>query len=223
MLDLLTQSYPLLIEATFVTCGIGIASYLLALVVGLAVALSRLFGNRWLQRLAAVFVSFFCGTPLLVQVLLLYYGLPQVGIVLPAIPTVIGAFALHSGAFISEDLRGAIAAVEQGQYDGGAALGLKSRYVLMLIILPQALRSAIPTLGTRFIGVMKETSLASVVTVKELTRVAESVGSSSFRYLEMFVIVAAVYWLISIAVERLQQIMEQRYASGHTTAQDTPR
>jgi cystine transport system permease protein len=152
---------------------------------------------------------------LLVQVLLLYYGLPQMGVVLPAVPTVIAAFALHSGAFIGEDLRGAIDSVDRGQWDAGAALGAKPHLVLLLIVLPQALRAAVPTLGTRFIGAMKETSLASVVTVVELTRVAEKVGSSSFRYLEMFVIAAAIYWLLSFTIARFQALLERRLRLPH--------
>lgn len=210
MIELFHQALPLLLVGTLATVGIGIASYLLALPIGLGIAVGRLYGRPVLQVFLSTCVSFFCGTPLLVQVLLLYYGLPQIGIVLPAIPTVIMAFALHSGAFIGEDLRGAIASIAQGQHDAGFALGLTKPLILLLIIVPQALRSALPTLGTRFIGVMKETSLASVVTVVELTRVAESVGASHFRYLEMFVIVAGVYWLISFAISRLQRHLEKR-------------
>jgi cystine transport system permease protein len=219
MIELALQAYPLLIKGTLITIRIGIASYCLALLVGLGVAMGRLFGRPVLKMSARIFVSFFCGTPLLVQILLLYYGLPQVGIVLPAIPTVICAFALHSGAFISEDLRGSIASVDQGQFDAGLALGFKTHQVLVLIILPQALRSSMPTLGTRFIGVMKETSLASVVTVSELTRVAESVGASSFRYLEMFFLVAGIYWIISILIERLQLVCEKRLAISQPAIQ----
>lgn len=210
MVELFQQALPLLVMGALVTVGIGIAAYLLALPIGLLVAVGRLYGHSVVCFLLRVFVSFFCGTPLLVQILLLYYGLPQIGLVLPAIPTVIVAFALHSGAFISENLRGAIAGVEQGQHDAGMSLGLRVPGVLLLVIVPQALRSAVPTLGTRFIGVMKETSLASVVTVVELTRVAESVGSSSFRYLEMFVIVACIYWLISFVIARIQRYVEQK-------------
>jgi cystine transport system permease protein len=141
---------------------------------------------------------------------LLVSGTITIGIVLPAVPTVIAAFALHSGAFIGEDLSGAIDNVDRGQWGAGGALGAKPPLVLLLIVLPQALRTADPTVGTRFIGVMKETSLASVVTVVELTRVAEKVGSSSFRYLEMFVIAAAIYWLLSFITARLQALAENR-------------
>lgn len=210
MSDLFLRAWPLLLSGAVVTILMGIAAYLLALPVGILLSAARLYGPRPARLAARVVVSFLCGTPLLVQVLLLYYGLPQLGLVLPAIPTVIMAFALHSGAFIGEDLRGAIGAVDRGQWDAGASLGAKPVAVFLLVIFPQALRSAVPTLGTRFIGVMKETSLASVVTVVELTRVGESIGASSFRYLEMFVIVAAIYWLISFAISQLQRAVERR-------------
>lgn len=221
MIELVSRAWPLLVTGTLVTIGLGLASYGAALVIGLLVALSRLYGSRPARLLSRIFVSFMCGTPLLVQILLLYYGLPQMGLVLPAIPTVIAALALHSGAFIGEDLRGAIDSVGQGQWDAGAALGAKPRLVLLLIVLPQALRAALPTLGTRFIGAMKETSLASVVTVVELTRVAEKVGSSSFRYLEMFVIAAGVYWLLSFAISRLQAFAESRLRAHERVGQPT--
>jgi cystine transport system permease protein len=217
MIDLAIRAWPLLVAGTVATIGIGLASFLLALPVGLGVAVVRLYGFGAARGLARVLVSFICGTPLLVQVLLLYYGLPQIGVVLPPIPTVIAAFALHSGAFVSEDLRGAISSVDRGQWDAGAALGASRRLVLLLIVLPQALRAVVPTLGTRFIGAMKETSLASVVTVVELTRVAEKIGSSSFRYLEMFVIVAGIYWVISFVIARLQIAMETRMRRGVET------
>ncbi len=210
MIDLAIRAWPLLLTGTVLTVALGLASFVLAVPIGLGLALARLFGQRALRIPVRVVVSFLCGTPLLVQVLLLYYGLPQVGIVLPAIPTVIAAFALHSGAFIGEDLRGVIGNVAKSQWDAGASLGLNSTLVLLLVVLPQALRAAVPTLGTRFIGAMKETSLASVVTVVELTRVAEKVGSSTFRYLEMFVIVAAIYWLLSFVIARLQTWLDKR-------------
>lgn len=219
MIELVSRAWPLLVTGTLVTIGLGLASYGAALVIGLIVALSRLYGSRSARLLSRIFVSFMCGTPLLVQILLLYYGLPQMGLVLPAIPTVIVALALHSGAFIGEDLRGAIGSVGQGQWDAGTALGAKPRLVLFLIVLPQAMRAAVPTLGTRFIGAMKETSLASVVTVVELTRVAEKVGSSSFRYLEMFVIAAGIYWLLSFVISRLQVFAESRLTNHERIGQ----
>ncbi len=212
MVDLLARAGPLLVQGTLATIGIGLTAFALALPFALFLALARLYGPRWGGWSVRFFVSFFCGTPLLVQILLLYYGLPNVGVVLPAIPTVILALVMHSGAYMSEDCRGAISAVVVQQWDAGRALGLGFVQTLMLVIVPQALRSAVPTLGSRFIAMMKETSLASIVTVVELTRVAESVGAATFRYMEMFMIVAAIYWFISFLLARGQMFIERRLA-----------
>ncbi len=212
MIELIARAGPLLLQGTIATIGIGLVAYALALPFGLCLAIVRLYGPRWLSFNSRVFVSFFCGTPLLVQILLLYYGMPSIGIVLPAVPTVIVALMMHSGAYMSEDCRGAINSVSVAQWDAARAVGLGFGLILLLVVVPQALRNAVPTLGSRFIAMMKETSLASVVTVVELTRVAESVGSATFRYLEMFVIVAGIYWMISVMLERGQLLVEKRLA-----------
>jgi L-cystine transport system permease protein len=212
LLELAWRSAPLLARGAWNTIWIGMVSFALALAIGFLVAGARLYGPLPLRWLAIGFVSVLCGTPLLVQILLIYYGLPQFGLAVAAIPSVILALALHVGAFVAEDFRGSLQSVNGGQWDAGAALGLSFRAALWRIVAPQALRAVLPTLGTRFIGMMKETSLASVVTVVELTRVAESVGASTFRYLEMFVIIAAIYWSISTVLALGQAWLERRLA-----------
>ena len=212
MLDLVVRAAPLLLQGTVVTLMLGVTAFALALPFAIAVACAHLYGKSWLDWPSRALISAFIGTPLLVQILLLYYGLPEIGIVLPAIPTVIAALVLHSGCYMAEDCRGAIGAVARAQWDAGKALGLGPLRTFLLIILPQALRSAVPTLGSRFIAMMKETSLASVVTVTELTRVAETVGAATFRYIEIFVVVALIYWVISFGLARLQFLLERRLA-----------
>lgn len=212
MVELVLRAWPLLLWGTLVTVAIGMASYALACIVAPALALARLYGPRPLRLAATLVVSLVCGTPVLVQILLLYYGLPQLGLVLPAVPTVVAGLALNTGAYMSEDLRGAMGAVPEGQWDAGASLGLRPSQTLLRVVAPQALRAALPTLGSRLVGLMKETSLASVVTVVELTRVAESVGSATFRYLEMFVVVAAIYWLVCAVIATAQAALERRLA-----------
>lgn len=212
MLDLAFRFAPLLLQGTAITVMLGVTAFALALPFAVLIACARLYGQPWLDWPARALISAFIGTPLLVQILLLYYGLPGIGIVLPAIPTVILALVLHSGCYMAEDCRGAIGAVVRDQWDAGKALGLGPRRTFLLVILPQALRSAVPTLGSRFIAMMKETSLASVVTVTELTRVAETVGAATFHYIEIFVVVALIYWLISFGLARLQFRLERRLA-----------
>lgn len=210
MLELVQRAAPTLLEGLWTTLWLGVVSFVLGLVVGFVVAVMRMFGPLPLRWLAGAFVSVLRGTPLLTQLLLVYYGLPQLGIVIAAIPSVLFTLAVHSGAYISEDLRGGLQSVDKGQWEAGYTIGMTFRQALRRIIVPQAIRVVTPSLGSRFISMMKETSLASVVTVVELTRVAERVGSATFRYMEMFVIVAIIYWLINSVLSFLQAGLEQR-------------
>jgi L-cystine transport system permease protein len=210
MLDLVQRAAPTLLEGLWTTLWLGVVSFALGLVVGFVVAVMRMFGPLPLRWLAGAFVSVLRGTPLLTQLLLIYYGLPQLGIVIAAIPSVLFTLAVHSGAYISEDLRGGLQSIDKGQWEAGYTIGMTFRQALRRIIVPQAVRVVTPSLGSRFISMMKETSLASVVTVVELTRVAERVGSATFRYMEMFVIVAIIYWLINSVLSFLQAGLEQR-------------
>jgi len=143
-LDLVWRSLPLLVQGTWTTIWIGVVSFALALAIGFLVAGARLYGPVALRWFAICFVSALCGTPLLVQILLIYYGLPQFGWAIAAIPSVILALALHVGAFVAEDFRGSLGSVNSGQWDAGSALGLSFRAILWRIIAPQALRAAFP-------------------------------------------------------------------------------
>lgn len=210
MIDLIQRAAPLLVQGALMALLIGIASYVLGLLIGLIVAVARMFAPQPLRALAVVFVSVMRGTPLLTQLLLVYYGLPQLGITIEGIPAAILTLSLHNGAYISEDLRGSLQAIDRGQWEAGSSIGMGVTQVLRRIIMPQAIRILIPSLGSRFMTIIKETSLASTVTVVELTRVAEQVGSSSFRYIEMFVIVAVVYWAINAVLSIGQSQLEAR-------------
>jgi cystine transport system permease protein len=153
---------------------------------------------------------------MLVQILLIYFGLPQVGITLDPIPSAIIALSLNVASYQSENFRSGILGVDRGQREAALSLGMTYWQALRRIIFPQALRIAAPTISNRFIAIMKDTSLASVVTVVELTRVAERIGSSTFRYMEMFIIIAIIYWVINgvllIGQSALERRLERAYA-----------
>jgi cystine transport system permease protein len=193
MWELFLRAYPFLMEGLAVTIMLGLSSFVLGSIVGLALALARLSNVGVLKIVSIVYLSIFRGTPMLVQIMLIYFGLPQVGIVLEPIPSAIIALSLNVGSYQSENFRSGILGVEAGQREAAASLGMTYWQTMRRIILPQALRVAAPTIGNRFIALMKDTSLASVVTVVELTRVAERIGSATFRHLEMFVLAAIVY------------------------------
>lgn len=214
-MDLVNRALPLLAQGLAVTVTLGVTSFAIGCVLGLAVALARLSSLGPLRMLAVAFVSIFRGTPMLVQIMLIYFGLPQLGLVIEPIPSAILALSLNAASYLSENFRAGIVAIERGQREAALALGMSYAQALRRIILPQAFRIAVPPVGNRFIALMKDTSLASVVTVVELTRVAERVGSSTFRYMEMFVIVAIVYWLVNTVLSIGQEALERRLAKAY--------
>ena len=214
-MDLIARAFPLLLDALVMTLFLGVTSFAIGSGIGLLVALARLFGARPLRLLAVAYVSVVRGTPLLVQLLLIYFGLPQFGIILEPVPAAIIALSLHAGAYLSENFRAGILAVDKGQWEAAYSLGMPFAKAFRRVALPQAARIAVPPVGSRFIALIKDTSLASVVTVVELTSVAESIGSSTFRYLEMFVMVAVVYWLVNSFLSVGQEVLERRMARAY--------
>ncbi|WP_175957237.1 amino acid ABC transporter permease [Burkholderia sp. BCC0405] len=210
MFDLFIRSLPLLESAVTMTVFLGLASFALGSALGLAVALARVSSIRFLRGLAFAYVSIFRGTPLLVQILLIYFGLPRYGITLDPVPAALLALTLFSASYLSENFRSGINAVDRGQWEAAHSLGMNYWKMMWRVILPQGLRIAIPSVGSRMIALIKDTSLASTITVVELTRVADQVGASTFRYLEMFLMVGLIYWVINQILTIVQTIFEGR-------------
>lgn len=210
MLELFMRSLPLLKSAVAMTIFLGLSSFVLGSTLGLLVALARLSRYRALRAAAFAYVSIFRGTPLLVQILLLYFGLPRYGVVLDPVPAALLALTLFSAAYLSENFRSGINAVDRGQWEAAMSLGMGYWKAMTRVILPQGLRIAIPPVGSRMIALIKDTSLASTITVVELTRVADQVGASTFRYMEMFLMVGLIYWLINQILTIVQTILENR-------------
>ena len=210
MWELLVQAAPLLPQAVGVTLFLGIGAFVLGSVLGIFITLARISTVPPLRWLAYAYVSVFRGTPLLIQLLLIYFGLPQMGIVIEPIPSALIALTLFAASYLSENFRSGISAVDRGQWEAASSIGMTYAQSMKRIVLPQALRVALPPVGSRFIALMKDTSLASTVTVVELTRLAEKIGSSSFKYLEMFFIVGVIYWAINQLLTFGQTYLERR-------------
>lgn len=210
MWDLFLRAAPTLVEALWVTIFLGLVSFAIGSTIGLFVALIRMSKLRVLKAIVVTYVSIFLGTPMLVQILLIYFGLPQIGIRIDPIPSGILALSLNVGAYQSENFRAGLLGVDHGQREAAYSIGMSYWQALRRILFPQALRIAAPPIGTRFIALMKDTSLVSVITVTELTRAAERVGSATFRYLEMYLIVAAVYWVLNFILSLGQAALERR-------------
>ena len=210
MLDLFMRALPLLEKAALVTVGLGLGSFVLGSTLGMLIALARISELRPLRWLAFAYVSIFRGTPLLIQILLIYFGLPNYGITIDPIPAALLALTLFSAAYLSENFRSGINAVDRGQWEAAWSMGMGYWKTLLRVILPQGLRIAIPPLGSRLIALMKDTSLASTVTVVELTRVADQLGATTFRYMDMFIIVGSIYWIINQLLTILQTWLEEK-------------
>lgn len=210
MLELFLRSLPLLQTAVLVTLGLGLGAFVLGSSLGLCVALMRNSSIRLLRAIAFMYVSIFRGTPLLVQILLIYFGLPHYGIVLSPIPSALLALTLFAAAYLSENFRSGINAVDPGQWEASQSMGMGYWRCLKRIILPQAFRISLPPVGSRLIGLIKDTSLASTITVVEMTRVAEQVGAATFRYMEMFLMIGFIYWGINQILTLIQTYLEGR-------------
>lgn len=212
MFDLVTDNAPLLAQALVVTVVIGTVSFVIGSTLGLIIALVRVSRLRVLKAIVVTYVSIFLGTPMLVQILLIYFGLPQLGVQLEPIPSGVLALSLNVAAYQSENFRAGLLGVDRGQIEAASSIGMKYWQCMRRIVFPQALRIALPPIGTRFIALMKDTSLVSVITVTELTRAAERIGSATFQYLEMYVVVAIIYWLVNLILSMGQEVLERRLA-----------
>jgi len=188
-----------------------------ALGFGFALGLGTLLGvirsrNTWLSYPVGAYIEFFRGTPLLVQLFFIYYGLPQVGITLSAWTAGVVGLGLNGGAYIAEIVRGALAGIDRGQYDAAHALGMNWPSVLIWVVLPQALRIATPPLVNSFSALLKESSLVSVLAITEIMNVAKMIYSRTFRAFEIYAVVALMYFVLTFAFSRLSRRLEKRLA-----------
>ncbi|NTX27965.1 amino acid ABC transporter permease [Burkholderia pyrrocinia] len=215
-LELVVHTLPVMVKGAVLTLKFAAASMALGLVVGLVIAIMRIGSNRLAAGLAQGYVSLMRGTPLLVQMFVVYYGLPDLGITLD--PTTAGIFTLtlNAGAYLSESMRGAILGIGRGQWAAAHSLGLTHVQTLRYIVCPQALRLAVPSLGNTLISLIKDTSLVSVITVTELLRSTQEVIAATFQPLPLYLSAAAIYWVLSTLLTRLQGRVETRLALPST-------
>lgn len=214
-LDLLSRSiWPLARGALAATIPLTLASFALGLAIAILVALARLGESRILRGLASFYVSLIRGTPLLVQLFVIFYALPQLGVVIDPFPSAILAFSLNVGGYTAETIRAAILSVPEGQWEAALTIGLDRATTLRRVIAPQALRVAVPPLFNTFIGLVKDTSLASSIMVSELLREAQIIAAPSYRFLLLYSLAALYYWLIctvlAITQSRIEKKLEAR-------------
>ncbi|HEP9023174.1 TPA: amino acid ABC transporter permease [Pseudomonas aeruginosa] len=210
LVELLGMAWPFLLQGAMYTVLFAAVSMVLGLILGFSVAVVRVTKVPVVSQIAAVYVSAFRGTPLLVQIFVLYYGLPSVGIEFTPVTAGILALTLNVAAYLSESMRGAILGIDKGQWEAGLSVGLTWGQTLWNIITPQALRLAVPSLSNSLISLIKDTSLISVITVTEPMLATKEVIAETFQPLPLYLAAAGIYWLLSALFERVQKALENR-------------
>jgi len=198
-------------QGVFTTVYVSGISIMLASVLALVGAIAKLSSNGLAFAIASFYTSFFRGLPLLMQVYLIYLGLPQLGYVIDAIPAGVLALTLCYGAYMTEIFRAGIQSINKGQWEASRSLGMKFGRTMRSIILPQALPLIIPPTGNQFISMLKDSSLVSVIGVWELMFLARTLGAKDFKHMEMLITAALIYWLLSIILELIQARIERHY------------
>ncbi|MFC4631709.1 amino acid ABC transporter permease [Promicromonospora alba] len=202
--------WPLLRGALIGTIPLALVSFAFGLVLALVVALLRLSPNRVLSWIGRAYVSAIRGTPLLVQLFIIFYGLPQLGIRLEPWPSAIIAFSMNVGGYAAEVIRAAILSVPKGQWEAGWTVGMSPTRTLGRIILPQAARVSVPPLSNTFISLVKDTSLAVVILVTEMFRKAQEIAASSNEFLLIYAEAALIYWMFCTVLAAGQNAIEKR-------------
>lgn len=207
---MLDSFWPMLLAGLTGTIPLSLASFAIGLVIALAMALLRLSRNVVLSGFARFYISVIRGTPLLVQLFVIFYGLPAVGVVIDPFPAAIIAFSLNVGGYAAEVIRAAILSVPRGQWEAAHTVGLSHRKTLTRIILPQAARVSVPPLSNTFISLVKDSSLASLILVSELFRQAQNIAAFSYEFMAVYLEAALIYWLFCLVLSFGQNALEKR-------------
>lgn len=209
--DLVWSSFgPIIAGAVTGTIPLTLASFAFGLALALLVALMRLSRNAVISGAARFYVSVIRGTPLLVQLFVIFYGLPSLGVKLDPWPSAIIAFSLNVGGYAAEVIRAAILSVPKGQWEAGHTIGMSRGQSLRRLILPQAAGVSVPPLSNTFISLVKDTSLASLILVTELFRNAQQIAAFSQEFMVLYLEAALVYWVICLALSSGQSALEKR-------------
>lgn len=211
LLALLADSFwKILLPGLTMTLPLTALSFAFALVIAVAAALVQFAGVRVLKPLARSYIWVVRGTPLLVQLFVVFYGLPRLGILLDPFPAAVLVFAVNEGAYAAETVRAALEAVPAGQFEAAACVGMTYLQTMRRIALPQALRTAFPPLSNSLIALMKDTSLAANITVTEMFMAAQRINARVYEPLALYLEVGLIYLLFSTVLTRLQRVGERR-------------
>ncbi|MEX4077425.1 amino acid ABC transporter permease [Haemophilus influenzae] len=211
----ISSFWPMLEAAILYTLPLAVISFFCGLLIAVIVAVIRTLPSpnlplKLLQALCRVYISIIRGTPMLVQIFIIFYGLPEVGITLEPFPTASIAFSINIGAYAAETVRASIIAIPKGQWEASYAIGMNYRQAFIRTIMPQALRISVPSLSNTFISTVKDTSLASLVLVTELFRVAQNITAANYEFILIYSEAALIYWIFCFVLSFLQDRLEIR-------------
>ena len=211
-LQVLMRSVPYLLEGALVTLKITAVSVLIGLLIGTFAGMGRLSKSKWINYPVSAYVEFIRGTPLLVQIFIIYFGLPSIGLNLQAYPAAIAALGINSGAYVAEIVRAGIQSVPKGQYEAARSLGMTHGQAMRYVILPQAFRNILPALGNEFIALLKDSSLVSVIGLEALIKKGQIVISTTFASFSIYGGVALIYFAMTFVLSRVVRYVEKRLA-----------
>ena len=213
--EIISSFWPMMEAAIDKTIPLAVISFFAGVFIALIVALIRIvekpnIGIRLLQILCRIYVSTIRGTPMLVQIFIIFYGLPEVGIKLDPFPTAVIAFSINIGAYASETIRAAILSIPKGQWEASYSIGMNYYQTFTRTIMPQALRVSVPPLANTFISNVKDTSLASLVLVTEMFRVAQNITAENYEFIMIYSEAALIFWCICLILSFAQDRLEKR-------------
>lgn len=210
--DLIVRSFPLLLMGAGITVQITAISVGIGLLIGMFIGIARLSNNVVIKLLATIYVDFIRGTPLLVQIFIIYFALPLIlGQRIDPFFAAITACGINSGAYVAEIFRSGIQSIDKGQMEAGRSLGMSWVQTMRYIILPQAFKRIIPPLGNEFIAMLKDSSLVSVIGFEELTRRGQLIIARTYGSFEIWMTVAVIYLAMTLTISRLVDYLERRY------------
>ena len=214
LLGILLDSFPkILLPGLTMTIPLTVISFSLAMVIAVVTAMVQFANVKILKHLARFYIWVVRGTPLLVQLYVIFYGLPNLGILLPPFPSAVLVFSVNEGAYCAETIRAALESVPKGQLEAGYCVGMSYMQVMGRIVLPQTLRTAFPSLSNNLISMVKDTSLAANITVMEMFMVTQRIASRYYEHLVLYIEVALIYLLFCTVLTKLQSIGEKKLNS----------
>jgi len=201
---------PILLKGAVVTIEITVCSFILSMVIGLVLALMRVSANKALSHLAALVINVIRGLPIIVQLFYIYFVLPDLGVQLSAFQAGFIGLGIAYSAYQAENFRAGIQAIDHGQIEAAQSIGMKGGLIMRRVVLPQAFRIALPPYGNTLVMMLKDSSLASTITVAEMTRAGQLIASSTFQNMTVFTLVALLYLALSLPLVYALRLLERR-------------